>query len=260
MKGSLTFLKASVMPDIFFRSIRISSASKSQIAESILHTSLSGQHFHFLAASTVVAANRNPYLITILNHGTSFCDSKPLSKFLDIFKAPIANVRGVDAFRETIINSTISDRHYLIGTDDLTLTSLNSNLLNLNPNFNLVGSCTLNFLESYDESYELVLKDLKIQRPSIVWVGLGSPKQDYLAEFVSREFPSAVVAVGAAFDFMAGRKTEAPKVMQKFGLEWLFRFGSEPGRLWKRYTIGNLQFISLCMKEMLQILISKVRS
>jgi len=248
------------MPDIFFQSIRILGLTTSQVAESILLSSRKGQHFHFLAASTVVAANQNPLLVKILNDGVSLCDSKPLSKFLDYFNSPFANVRGVDAFRETILQSTNSDRHYFIGTDDLTLNALRENLLSINSDFNLVGTCTASFLEIYNENYATVLQDLRIQQPSIVWVGLGSPKQDYLAGFISREFPAAVVAVGAAFDFMAGRKAEAPKVMQKFGLEWLFRFGSEPRRLWKRYLIGNLQFIALCVKELSQILWARIRS
>jgi N-acetylglucosaminyldiphosphoundecaprenol N-acetyl-beta-D-mannosaminyltransferase len=173
---------------------------------------------------------------------------------------PFTNVRGTDAFRETVIQSTKSHRHYFIGTDDLTLNALRENLLSINSDFNLVGTCTASFLEIYNENYATVLQDLRIQQPSIVWVGLGSPKQDYLAGFISREFPAAVVAVGAAFDFIAGRKAEAPKVMQKFGLEWLFRFGSEPRRLWKRYLIGILQFIALCVKELSQILWARIRS
>jgi N-acetylglucosaminyldiphosphoundecaprenol N-acetyl-beta-D-mannosaminyltransferase len=243
------------MPDIFFQSIRISSLSTLQIAERILLSDRDGQHFHFLAASTVVAANQNPNLVKILNDGISLCDSKPLSKFLDYFKTPFANVRGTDAFRETVLQSTISDLHYFIGTNDLTLNALYENLLSINPGFNLVGTCTANFLETYDESYAIVLKDLKIQKPSIVWIGLGSPKQDYLAEFISSEFPASIVAVGAAFDFIAGRKSEAPKLIQKFGLEWLFRLISEPRRLWKRYLIGNALFIFLCIKELMSMTI-----
>ena len=248
------------MPDIFFQSIRILNVSKSQIAEMILHPNLDGEHFHFLAASTVVAANRNPNLVKVLNDGISICDSKPLSKFLDCFKTSSTNIRGADAFRETVTQSTIADLHYFIGTDDSTLNSLHANLLSINPDFNLVGTCTTNFLDTYDASYENVLNDLRIQKPSIVWVGLGSPKQDYLAEFISRKFPCSVVAIGAAFDFLAGRKTEAPKVMQKFGFEWLFRLGSEPGRLWKRYLIGNFQFVILCIKELMQMVKTGARS
>jgi len=243
------------MPDIFFQSIRILGLSTLQIAKRILLSDQGGQHFHFLAASTVVAANQNPPLVKILNDGIGLCDSKPLSKFLDYFKTPFTNVRGTDAFRETVLQSTNSDRHYFIGTDDLTLNALHENLLSINSDFNLVGTCTASFLETYSDSYATVLKDLKIQQPSIVWVGLGSPKQDYLADFISKEIPASVIAIGAAFDFIAGRKSEAPKLIQKFGLEWLFRLISEPRRLWKRYLIGNSFFLFLCIKELMSMTI-----
>ena len=59
-----------------------------------------------------------------------------------------------------------------------------------------------------------------------------------------------MIAVGAAFDFIAGLKPQAPRWMQRAGLEWLFRFMSEPQRLWKRYLIGNSRFIYCLLKDM----------
>lgn len=73
--------------------------------------------------------------------------------------------------------------------------------------------------------------------PDIVWVGLGSPKQEFwMAEFRERLQASVLVGVGAAFDFLAGAKPQAPKWVQRAGLEWLFRLFTEPRRLWRRYA------------------------
>jgi len=240
--------------EVYFHNIRVSPFSKIQVAEKILERKPVGQHFHFLAASTVVAASRDPKLLEILNDGVSICDSKPLSKFIDNFKTPLKNIRGADAFRQTIKNSSSRDRHFFIGTDDITLMFLNANLLSINPNFKLVGTCTLYFLETFSENYLKVLQELSSTQPTIIWVGLGSPKQDYLAEFIAKEFPASVVAIGAAFDFVSGRKTEAPKVLQKLSLEWLFRLVSEPRRLGKRYLLGNFFFIILCCREFLRVI------
>jgi len=55
--------------------------------------------------------------------------------------------------------------------------------------------------------------------------------------------PCVLVGVGAAFDFVAGAKAQAPDWMQGAGLEWLFRLGSEPRRLWRRYLVGNARFL-----------------
>ena len=78
----------------------------------------------------------------------------------------------------------------------------------------------------------------------IVWVGLGSPKQDlWMAQYRARLTPPLLVAVGAAFDFFTGRQPQAPRWMQRSGLEWLFRLIQEPRRLWRRYFIYNPKFI-----------------
>ncbi len=77
----------------------------------------------------------------------------------------------------------------------------------------------------------------------ILFVGLGCPKQErWMAEH--REgLPCVLVGVGAAFDFLSGAKVQAPEWMQGAGLEWLFRLGTEPRRLWRRYLVGNSRFL-----------------
>jgi N-acetylglucosaminyldiphosphoundecaprenol N-acetyl-beta-D-mannosaminyltransferase len=77
----------------------------------------------------------------------------------------------------------------------------------------------------------------------ILFVGLGCPKQErWMAEH--REgLPCVLVGVGAAFDFLAGAKPQAPRWMRGAGLEWLFRVGAEPRRLWRRYLFGNARFL-----------------
>jgi N-acetylglucosaminyldiphosphoundecaprenol N-acetyl-beta-D-mannosaminyltransferase len=81
-------------------------------------------------------------------------------------------------------------------------------------------------------------------RAQIVWVGLGSPKQDlWIYEHRAALTAPVLVAVGAAFDFYSGRVRQAPRWMQRSGLEWAYRLASEPGRLWKRYLIYNPKFV-----------------
>ena len=74
-------------------------------------------------------------------------------------------------------------------------------------------------------------------RPHIVWVGLGSPKQErWMAEHAGRIAAPVMAGVGAAFDFLSGRKAQAPRWAQRSGLEWLFRWADEPLRLFPRYA------------------------
>lgn len=76
-----------------------------------------------------------------------------------------------------------------------------------------------------------------------MWVGLGTPKQDFVSTALAERLSVPCVGVGAAFDFAAGSVREAPLWIQNSGLEWLYRLASEPRRLWRRYVFGNVRFI-----------------
>jgi N-acetylglucosaminyldiphosphoundecaprenol N-acetyl-beta-D-mannosaminyltransferase len=102
--------------------------------------------------------------------------------------------------------------------------------------------------------FEFVLENVVAQRADIVWVGLGTPKQDLVvAHLAERAAASGIdatfVAIGAAFDFIAGTKRQAPPWMQRHGLEWLHRLTVEPRRLWKRYLVGNSRFIAGVIRD-----------
>lgn len=81
-------------------------------------------------------------------------------------------------------------------------------------------------------------------RADIVWVGMSSPKQDmWMARMRPMLDAPVLIAVGAAFDFLSGTVRQAPRWMQRSGLEWLYRLGTDPGRLWKRYLVDNPWFV-----------------
>jgi N-acetylglucosaminyldiphosphoundecaprenol N-acetyl-beta-D-mannosaminyltransferase len=84
---------------------------------------------------------------------------------------------------------------------------------------------------------------------AILFVGLGCPKQERWMAAHREKLRCAMVGVGAAFDFIAGRKSQAPHWLQRLGLEWLFRLLSEPRRLWRRYLIGNPRFVYHIARE-----------
>jgi N-acetylglucosaminyldiphosphoundecaprenol N-acetyl-beta-D-mannosaminyltransferase len=97
-----------------------------------------------------------------------------------------------------------------------------------------------------------VVKRINAAKPDIVWVGMSTPKQErWMSEHRGRLTAPVLVGVGAAFDFHAGLKRQAPRWMQQSGLEWLFRFVSEPRRLWRRYLINNPWFLWLVLLQTL---------
>jgi N-acetylglucosaminyldiphosphoundecaprenol N-acetyl-beta-D-mannosaminyltransferase len=83
----------------------------------------------------------------------------------------------------------------------------------------------------------------------IVFIGLGCPKQDRFAARFRSRVTAVQICVGAAFDFHAGTKSTAPAWMQRRGLEWLYRLGQEPGRLWKRYLVTNSIFVAKLARQ-----------
>jgi N-acetylglucosaminyldiphosphoundecaprenol N-acetyl-beta-D-mannosaminyltransferase len=89
-------------------------------------------------------------------------------------------------------------------------------------------------------------------RVRILFVGLGSPKQDFWMHAHAGRIDAVMLGVGAAFDFLAGTKPQAPRWMQRSGLEWLFRLSTEPKRLWRRYLQNNPRFIVLVLAQLLR--------
>lgn len=127
-------------------------------------------------------------------------------------------------------------RHYLYGATPTTLLRLEMRLEKKFPDASIVGTYSPPFRALTEKEDDDVADRINAAKPDIVWVGLGAPKQElWMANMRSRLSAPMLIGVGAAFDFHAGHKPQAPAVMQSLGLEWLFRLGSEPRRLWRRY-------------------------
>ena len=101
------------------------------------------------------------------------------------------------------------------------------------------------------EKEEEIVNCIKESRPNILFVGMSSPKKEIFIDKYKDQLRSVsfLMGVGGSFDVIAGYKMRAPKLLQNIGCEWLWRFALEPIRLFKRYTIGTLKFISLVINE-----------
>jgi N-acetylglucosaminyldiphosphoundecaprenol N-acetyl-beta-D-mannosaminyltransferase len=103
-----------------------------------------------------------------------------------------------------------------------------------------------------DEDLDELCARFANKGPTIVWVGLSTPKQERLSVRLAARLPQApIVAIGAGFDFVAGLKPIAPRFVTALSLEWLFRLGSEPRRLFKRYAEIVPRFLMLVGREVL---------
>ncbi|MBN1372493.1 MAG: WecB/TagA/CpsF family glycosyltransferase [Anaerolineaceae bacterium] len=143
-------------------------------------------------------------------------------------------------------------KHYFYGGGQGVVELLVKNLTSQFPGLQVVGIETPPFRKLTDAEDQDVVDRINQANPDIVWVGLGMPKQElWMGDHFGRIDAPVMIGVGAAFDFHAGLKPQAPKWMQQSGLEWLFRLLSEPRRLWKRYVINNPVFIILVALQLL---------
>lgn len=120
------------------------------------------------------------------------------------------------------------------------------------PEIKVVGSHQGFFQKEGPESEEVVEMINRV-RPNILIVGFGMPLQEFwIEENMSRLTANVILPAGSMMDYTAGKKGLAPKWMANHGMEWLYRFFQEPGRLWKRYMIGNPSFIINIILESLR--------
>jgi N-acetylglucosaminyldiphosphoundecaprenol N-acetyl-beta-D-mannosaminyltransferase len=135
-------------------------------------------------------------------------------------------------------------RQFFYGSTGETLERLERRLRARFPGLCIAGALAPPFRAlSADEDAAIVAR-INETGPDVVWVGLGCPKQErWMAEHLGRIAAPVMIGVGAAFDFHAGLKRQAPCWMQHAGLEWLFRLATEPRRLWYRYLVYNPLFV-----------------
>jgi N-acetylglucosaminyldiphosphoundecaprenol N-acetyl-beta-D-mannosaminyltransferase len=143
-------------------------------------------------------------------------------------------------------------RHFFYGGAEGVPERLAASLQQRFPGLLVVGTYSPPFRPLTSEEDVQVVQMINEAAPDVVWVGLGSPKQDqWMAAHVGQLAAPVLIGVGAAFDFHAGRKKQAPLWMQRSGLEWLFRLLTEPRRLWRRYLISNPKFVFLVLAQVL---------
>ncbi len=129
-------------------------------------------------------------------------------------------------------------RHYFYGGAPGIPERLANVLKRKFPSIDIAGTYSPPFRSLSAEEDEEASALIRESQPDIVWVGLGTPKQErWMASHVNRLNGAVLIGVGAAFDFHAGTIKQAPRWLQRSGFEWLFRLIVEPRRLWRRYFI-----------------------
>jgi N-acetylglucosaminyldiphosphoundecaprenol N-acetyl-beta-D-mannosaminyltransferase len=180
------------------------------------------------------------YLGILSGPGINVPDGKPLilaHNFQLTRNRDATQIRGIDLLRSVLSASyKTQTKHFFIGSTDHVLEKMALNIRNdfgiTNSEFYQPGIISKSSIPSQN-----LISRIKESQSNIVWVGLGTPNQDFFAKKLADQLPVIVIAIGAAFDFLSREKKEAHPLLIKFGVEWLFRLLSEPKRLMKRYLL-----------------------
>jgi N-acetylglucosaminyldiphosphoundecaprenol N-acetyl-beta-D-mannosaminyltransferase len=141
-------------------------------------------------------------------------------------------------------SETSGAKHFFYGGADGVAELLAQKLREKFPKLQVAGTFTPPFRALNEIEVGDLQKRISESKPDIFWVGLSTPKQEkFMAEFLPRLDATLMIGVGAAFDFHSGRVRQAPRWMQRSGLEWFYRLCREPRRLAKRYFRNNPLFV-----------------
>lgn len=142
---------------------------------------------------------------------------------------------------------------YLYGSRPAVLESLSNNLLTRFPKLIIAGSQPSRFRQVSVEEKKEIIEEIRKSGAVMTFVGLGCPRQEVWVYEYCQHLSMPTMAVGAAFDFHAGNLSQAPEILQKWGLEWFYRLMQEPTRLWKRYVFLNPLYVSLFTLQFLKL-------
>lgn len=210
---------------------------------------------HFANAYTIALADTEPEYLKIFTdpRAVVFSDGVPVvwaGRRTHANLAQWQRVYGPDVMTAALAGSTADGpRHYLLGGAPETLVALQAEIARRWPEAQVVGAESPPYRALTPQETQAQDRRIAESNADIVWVGLGTPKQDWEVRRIAAHLPVVAMAVGAAFDFLAGSKPQAPVWMQRSGTEWLYRLGSEPRRLARRYLWGNPRFVYAAWRD-----------
>lgn len=169
-----------------------------------------------------------------------------------VLKKPLKErVAGIDLMQELLVHAQKKGYGvYFLGAKENVVKKMVMVFRKRYPNLKICGYRNGYFKK---EDWSEIAQQIQKSGAQIVFVGITSPLKEYLVEYFQEQGLTCVfMGVGGSFDVLSGNIPRAPLWMQKIGMEWLFRVMQEPGRLWKRYFVGNLRFIISVYKERLR--------
>lgn len=212
---------------------------------------LGGKYICFSNVHTTIMAHDDKQYREILNQAAFvFPDGRPVAKQIaSAGYREVERVAGPDFMERMFFATANTDiTHYFYGSTEETIQKLRIQLEQNYPGIKIAGMVSPPFRKLTPEEDEAAVRAINDSGASLIWIGLGAPKQEkWMAEHQDK-VNGVMLGVGAGFDFHAGTIKRAPVLIQKLGLEWLYRLIQNPGRLFKRYFVTNSKFLWLTRK------------
>lgn len=207
---------------------------------------------HLCNAYTLSTAHKDMRLRAALKHAhLNLPDGTSVARLSGLGASP---VRGPELIRAVMAATAHGEvAHYLYGGGDGVAEAAAREIKAASPGTVIAGVETPPYAPVDGLNLPAVGARASAAGARVLWVGLGTPKQDYAVPVLAAHFPGPVVPVGAAFNFLAGSVRESPTWLHGSGFEWAHRLTQEPRRLWRRYTLDSLNFIRLVALERMNL-------
>lgn len=201
----------------------------------------------------IFSATKNKKLRSVLNNSLmTFPDGAPLAIYSKC--KGVKNITTISGFWLIDKLMTTNLTHFFYGSSKEELCKIKQRIENSYPGARVLGYksppwVSLSEIKNHPQ-IDQDIAEINSLRPDIVWIGLNSPKQDYLmAEYTQKLDNSIMIGIGGVYDYLSGKMKISPEWVKKLSLRWVYRIFQDPKRLSRKITIGIFGFLWLCFKE-----------
>ena len=190
--------------------------------------------------------DNDPVMVKMLNENLGFPDGVGAVWAIRQKGYKAAKIAGVELWLDVVKNFYSGKSFYLIGGTDLVMEKTIEKLREEFPGIKIVGSRNGFFRDNEDR--QATINDVAAKKPDVVFVAMGSPRQDLLMQDLNSIHPAIYMGIGGSLDVYSGQLRRAPKFMIKLGLEWAFRLMLEPTRIKRQLVLFKFLYL-LCIRK-----------
>ncbi len=226
------------------------------IVDPIILGKIESNYTCFANVHMLIEAHNDTKFAKVVNNA-KFCvtDGVPLLKAINwLYNMNQERIAGMDILPDLL---SISEKkgipvYFYGGTNEMLESTIEYCSKNY-PSLLIAGVCSPPFRKLTTQEDQQVINKINQSGAKIVFVALGCPKQEIWMSNMTNKINASMLGIGGALPVMIGIQNRAPKWMQKYSLEWLYRLIQEPNRLWKRYFYTNTLFILLLTKDFILV-------